>query len=141
MASRHLSIRIPEDTLARLDEESRRSGRTRSDLAKTLIDEGLRMEQHPGIVFRPGPVGRRPGLAGGPDVWEVARLLQEPLLSGDKSVARTAKLIDLTAHQVRTVVRYYADYRDEIDDWIEMVDEEARVAEDAWLREQALLKR
>lgn len=139
MASRHLSIRIPDDTFTRLDEESRRSGRTRSELAKTLIEEGLRMEKHPGIMFRAGGVGRRPGLAGGPDVWEVARLLQGLPLTGDALVARAAELMDLHQVQVQRVVRYYAEYRDEIDAWIEMVDEDARLAEDAWRREQALL--
>lgn len=32
--------------------------------------------EHPGIVFRPGPTGRRAGLAGGPDVWEVVRAVR-----------------------------------------------------------------
>jgi predicted transcriptional regulator len=141
MASRHLSIRIPNDTFTRLDEESRRSGRTRSDLAKTLIEEGLRMERHPGIIFRAGPVGRRPGLAGGPDVWEVARLLQETELTGDALIARTAELIDLTSTQIRAVVSYYAAHQEEIDDWIELVDEHARLAEEAWRREEELLGR
>lgn len=27
------------------------------------------MDEHPGIVFRSGPAGRRAGLAGGPDIW------------------------------------------------------------------------
>ncbi len=34
------------------------------------------MEEHPGIAFRDGPVGRRAALAGGPDVWEVIETLQ-----------------------------------------------------------------
>ena len=67
MASRHLSVRLPEDALDHLDAESRRSGASRSELAKTLIEEGLRMREHPGVVFRPGPAGRRAALADGPD--------------------------------------------------------------------------
>ena len=42
-----------------------------SSIGERQIDEGLRMEAHPGIVFRNGPSGRRAGLAAGPDVWEV----------------------------------------------------------------------
>ncbi len=64
MSSKHLSVRLEQDTLERLDAESRRTGQSRSQLAKTLLDEGLRMETHPGIVFRSGPAGRRPALAG-----------------------------------------------------------------------------
>ena len=40
-----------------------------SSIGERQIDEGLRMEAHPGIVFRNGPSGRRAGLAAGPDVW------------------------------------------------------------------------
>ena len=139
MASRHLSIRIGEDVLKRLDAQSQRSGRSRSDLAKTFIEEGLRMEQHPGIIFRAGAVGRRPGLASGPDVWEVARLIRDLPLTGDELIEQAAELIDLTPSQVRIVARYYADYRNEIDEWIGMVDEDARLAEEASRREQELL--
>lgn len=32
--------------------------------------------EHPGIVFRPGPMGRRAGLIGGPDVWEAVRAVK-----------------------------------------------------------------
>lgn len=62
--SHHLSLRVSEDVVARLDSESRRIGRSRSWLAKRLLDEGLRMESHPRIVFRSGPVGRRASLDG-----------------------------------------------------------------------------
>ena len=141
MASRHLSIRIAEDVFKRLDAESQRSGRSRSDLAKTLIEEGLRMAQHPGIVFRSGPVGRRPGLANGPDVWEVARLLSDLPQTGDELVERTGELLNLTPRQVQTVVRYYSEYRDEIDACIEREDTESGLAEEAWRREQELLKK
>jgi hypothetical protein len=42
-------------------------------VAERLIEEGLRTEEFPGIAFRSGPTGRRVGLVGGPDVWEIAR--------------------------------------------------------------------
>jgi hypothetical protein len=42
---------------------------------------------------------------------------------------------------VVTAWRYYAAYRDEIDAWIQRVDDEAERAEAAWRREQALLTR
>lgn len=68
MPTRYLSLRIGEETFHWLEAESRRTGKTRSALARMLLEEGRRREAHPGIVFRPGPGGRRPGLAGGPDV-------------------------------------------------------------------------
>lgn len=113
---------MPARLRERLDRASRRGlGETRSQLALRLIDEGLRMEAHPGILFRPGPSGRRPGLVGGPDVWEVARVLRE--LSADEGgLARAVELTDLALHQVRAAARYYTEYSDEIDAWIAEVD-------------------
>src|SRR5438552_2044586 len=57
MTSRHLSVRVEAATFERLNVESRRVGQTRSQLAKTLLEEGLRMAAHPNIVFRSGPAG------------------------------------------------------------------------------------
>jgi hypothetical protein len=136
-----MSIRVAPELVTRLDRTSRDEGMTRSALAKTLMDEGLRMVEHPGIVFRPGPAGRRPALAGGPDVWEVMRLFLQLEEEGENAIARTAELASLAPDQVRVALRYYAAYRDEIDDWIRIVDEEAERVEAAWEREQALLRR
>lgn len=47
-----------------------------SSAANRLADEALRMNGHPGTVFRPGPAGRRAGLAGGPDAWEAVRAVK-----------------------------------------------------------------
>jgi hypothetical protein len=140
MATGHLSIRLDLGTIERLDAESKRSGRTRSELARTLIEEGLRMERHPGIVFRSGPSGRRPGLAGGPDVWEVIRVFRE-VSSGEQRVEDTASLTGLSPSQVMAAARYYAEFADEINAWISRIDEEAASAESLWRREQTLLQR
>lgn len=141
MVTRPMSIRVAPDLLARLDRTSREEGMTRSELAKTLMEEGLRMAEHPGIVFRPGPAGRRPALAGGPDVWEVIRLFLQLDETAEATITRTAELASLAPDQVRVALRYYAAYRDEIDEWIRIVDEEAERVEAAWEREQALLRR
>lgn len=133
--SRHLSVRVEEDVVERLDVESRRVGRSRSWLAKRLLEEGLRMERHPGIVFRSGPAGRRAGLMGGPDVWQVARVA----VGDGASRAEVAELTGLPPEQVGVALRYYAEHRDEIDAWIRMVDQEAERAEADWRREQELL--
>jgi hypothetical protein len=107
-------------------------------MTSETAEEARRVREHPGIVFRSGPVGSRPGLARGPDVWEAARLLRDLTLTGDELIARTAELMDLTLSQVKTVALYYADYQDEIDEWIRRLDEEAERAEADWRREQGL---
>ena len=61
---------------------SRHPGLTASSVAARLVDEGLRMEEHPGVIFRNGPMGRRATLVGGPDVWEVIRALRSAREAG-----------------------------------------------------------
>ena len=95
------------------------------------------MERHPGIVFRSGPAGRRAGLMSGPDIWEVVRAA----VGEEKTREDVAEQTGLTPEQVGAALRYYADYRDEIDAWIRMVDEEAERAEASWRREQELVGR
>ena len=138
MSSRHLSVRLDTDTFEGLDAESRRTGESRSQLAKRLLEEGLRMAAHPGIVFRSGPAGRRPGLAGGPDVWEVICLVQG-LTSAEDRIEQVAELSGLAPVQVRAALGYYADYSAEIDAWLRRVDEEAARTEARWRRERYLL--
>ena len=95
------------------------------------------MERHPGIVFRSGPAGRRAGLMSGPDVWEVVRVAV-----GDENTRQDiAERTGLTPEQVGVALRYYAEYRDEIGDWIGRLDEEAERAEAAWRGERELLGR
>jgi hypothetical protein len=49
---------------------------------------------------------------------------------------QAAYLTGLTPAQVRTAWRYYAQYPDEIDEWIRSVDDEAQHAEGVWLRQR-----
>lgn len=133
------SIRMGEQTLARLDAGARRRGEAKARTAERLIDEGLRMEDHPGIVFRDGPAGRRAALAGGPDVWEVIDTLKGTGLTGERAIAATAEWGSLTVAQVRVAVRYYAAYRDEIDARIQFNREEAEREHAAWEQAQEAL--
>ena len=137
--SRHLSVRVGDELFEQLEAQSRRSGQSRSVLAKRLLEEGLRMEQHPGIVFRSGPGGRRAGLIGGPDVWEVVGAIHEEDARDANRLAGVAERTGLSLDQVRAALRYYADYTDEVRDWIRRIKEEAERVEARWRREQALL--
>ncbi len=97
------------------------------------------MEDHPGIVFRDGPTGRRAGLAAGPDVWEVVGALRSTGLDGDEAIAMTAEWAGLTVRQVRDAVGYYDEYPAEIDERIRLNDEDTDAAERGW-REQSLAR-
>lgn len=71
----------------------------------------------------------------------MARVFRGVQQSGEDALRETAELTGLTREQVWVVVRYYAESRDEIDRWIDRVDEEAERLEAAWRREQELLRR
>jgi predicted transcriptional regulator len=135
-----ISIRMPDETREQLEATAEARGETRSALTQRYIDEGLRMDRHPGIVFRSGPAGRRPGLAGGPDVWEVVRVFRNVEAHGDRAIAETATWLGLSATQVRIVVEYYADYPAEIDAWLAKVDAQAVETEELFLRRQEMLR-
>ncbi len=116
-----------------------------SSVTNLFVDEALRVEEHPGITFRPGPTGRRAGLAGGPDVWEnIATLLMvretQPGLADDALVVATAEAMGLSERKVRVAVRYYAAYPADIDERIAANREAAAAAEAAWQAEQELLR-
>jgi uncharacterized protein (DUF433 family) len=71
-------VRLEPSLLGALRERARRLGRPLSAVIRDLLDEALRIQRHPGIIFVEGPAGRRAHLAGtGLDVWEVIELLSE----------------------------------------------------------------
>ncbi len=139
------SVRFNGEVLRRLDGYVRsHPGTSISSVTNLFVDEALRAEEHPGITFRPGPTGRRAGLVGGPDVWEIIDTLlivreAEPGLADDALVAATAEATGLPERKVRTAVRYYAAYREDIDDRIAANREATREAAAAWRAEQDLL--
>jgi hypothetical protein len=135
-----LSIRFDEQLLARLRRRAQGSpGSTVSGLAQRLVDEGLRMGEHPGILFKDGPSGRRAALAFGPDVWEVVKVLREIDERGSAAVAAAADVLGLPESKVRAAMHYYSAYPDEMDAEVARADAESAAAEAAWQAEQRLL--
>jgi hypothetical protein len=122
-----VSTRYRDETLGKLDARAGHEGSSRSALIQRYVEEGLVMDEFPGLVFRSGPSGRRPGLAGGPDVWEVVAVHRS---FGDS--ARTAEWLDLPVEAVEIALRYYEAHRDEVDDWIRRNEEAAAAAERVW---------
>ena len=86
------------------------------------------------------PAGRRRGLAGGPDVWEVVRVVRNVETRGDRAIAETASWLGLSATQVRIAMEYYADYPAQIDVWLAKVDAQAAEAEELFRRRQEVLR-
>jgi hypothetical protein len=117
-----------------------------SSAANRFVDEALRMEDHPGVIFRDGPTGRRAVLIGGPDVREVIRAVKsaratEPNLDASSVVALVSTNTGVPTRLIDTAISYWATYSDEIDSWIEESDLFEENAMLAWERRQGLLAR
>ena len=70
----------------------------------------------------------------------MVRVLLGVSADGEAAITEASERSGLTQEQVRSALRYYADYPDEINDSIRRVDEEAEATEAAWRRGQELLR-
>ena len=126
----HRSFRFSEETLGRLEARAHEIRETRTGLAERYVEEGLRMDEHPGIGFADGPAGRRAIVLGtGLDAWEVVATIRQP----GGSVEAASRYLELPVSAVRAAVRYYAAFPAEVDDLLER---QASISE----REQAAAK-
>ena len=127
----HRSFRLRPDTSARLESRAAETGETYTALAERFIDEGLRRVDHPGIDFIDGPAGRRARVVGtGLGVWEVIEVFR----ANEGSPAATADYLAIPESLIRSALAYYADFPDEIDDWIERNRATAAREEANWRR-------
>ena len=97
------------------------------------------MIEHPAVVFRDGPSGRRAAIAFGPDVWEVVKILRETDERGPTAVVASGAILALPEAKLRIAMHYYASFPEEIDAEVAQVDEESEAAEAAWHAERRLL--
>jgi hypothetical protein len=124
--TRSFSARFSADVVDRLEAQSRRLGESRARLAERMIEEGLQLEQFPGIIFRTGPTGRRAGIAGGPDVWEIVRDVQRARVEGVRdALGAVARATGLDRSKVELAASYYAAYPATVDERIQMEEEAA----------------
>ncbi|MGH3046225.1 MAG: DUF433 domain-containing protein, partial [Gaiellaceae bacterium] len=109
---------------------------SRNALAERYIAEGVKMDEHPGIYFREGALGRRAAIIGTRlDVWQV----MDTVRSSGSSAEEAAEYLGIPVGKVRAAVRYYAAYRDEVDGFAERATAIAARAEAAWRAEQEIL--
>ena len=125
-----MSVRLEESLAQRVRLRARAAGETLSDRLRRYAEEGVRRDEHPLITFRDGPTGRRAGLVGGPDVWEVVMWVED--LSGERDPA--AVLVGesaLTRPQIDAALRYQATYPDEIEARIDLHRQDTAAASNA----------
>jgi hypothetical protein len=139
------SVRFDDEVAARLAQfVATHPGLSASSATNLLVGEALRSQDHPLVVFRDGPAGRRARLIGGPDVWEVVGAVRsaraaEPELTPDEVIGLVAETSGVAEHLVRAAVDYWADYPEDVDAWVDRAERESAAAEERWRREQRLL--
>lgn len=138
---RPTSLRLPDPVKDRLDRRAASGHEKPSSLAVRLIDEGLRMHDHPGVAFHDsGAHGRVACLAGGPDVAEVIDVLTGLEAQGEDRIDETASWFRIHPSRVRVATGYYAAFREEIDHQIDLRRREAAELRGRYEAEQALLE-
>lgn len=123
------SIRLSDDLRHRLATVVADESTTVTELIERLVREGLDSRDHPGIVFKPGPAGRRAALAGGPDVWEILSALRHTAGTETARIAAIADEFGIHRRQVAIAVDYAAAHRDEIEDQVSANDRALNEAE------------
>ena len=116
MASTPYSARLESSLLIRLRRLSARDRIPVSQLVERYLEEAVRAEEFPGIVFRSGPAGRRAGVVAGPDVWEIVRDVEAAAQAGVTDPLRhVLDTTDLGEEQVRLALAYRAAFPEEVD--------------------------
>lgn len=124
----NVSVRLDDGLAGRLRLQSRAAGETMSERLRRYAEEGVRHDDHPLIVFRDGPAGRRAGLIGGPDVWEIAMWLDDYGETGDSAADLIADGA-VTRAQMDAARAYRAAFPDEIQARIDLHRERTRSAD------------
>lgn len=133
------SVRLDDALRERLATAANAEGTTVTELIERFVREGLAVAAHPGIVFKPGPSGRRAALAGGPDVWEIAAALRHVTGREAERVAALAEQFGLHERQIVIALNYAAAHRDEIEERIGVNDRAQAEAERIAAERQQLL--
>ncbi len=123
----NVSVRLDERLVERLRLRSRAAGESLSDRLRRYAEEGARRDEHPMITFRDGPTGRRAGLVGGPDVWEVA-MWSEDLDNGTDAAAELAADGIVARPLVDAALAYRSAYPEEIQARVDLHRSETRAA-------------
>jgi hypothetical protein len=130
MGKRAVSVQIPDDVRAAIEEAGAQTGRDFSSVASEMLSEAVRMRRFPGIVFVDSPLGRTARLAGTDvDLFRIAATFNR--VGGDWD-RLSKKYQHLTEEQLRMAMAYAEANRAEVDE--QMDADDRRAIESVWTR-------
>jgi hypothetical protein len=104
------SVRFSLPTDHVVEDEARRTRRSKSAIVEALTEEAVRTRRFAGIGFRGEDAARRPWVIGsGLDVWEIIQMLED-----FGSIKSLVEQTQLSERQVHLAVAYRDSYPDEI---------------------------
>jgi uncharacterized protein (DUF433 family) len=105
------SMRLSTQMERLVDQEAKRTGRSKGAIVEGLADEALRMRLFPGIAFRGVDWERRAWVTGTAlDVWQIVDAHQDI-----DSIERMAEGGSANEQQIRLALDYYEMFPEEID--------------------------
>jgi hypothetical protein len=113
--ARDVTLRLPEETAARLEAAARREGRSVSETATLSIEEWLRLDEFPEIEFRTFNGERHACVLGFMQIWQLVMVAR----GWDLDVETTAKYFPIPPRRIQGAFDYYRAYPEEIDRVIE----------------------
>ena len=108
--SRVVTLRLPDETAARLQAAARRVGRSVSEVGARSIEEWLRQNEFADVEFRGFAGERHACLKGALPVWQVVMVAEDYGLDAE----RTAAHFGWPVHRIRAAFNYYEAYPEEI---------------------------
>src|SRR5262249_24676183 len=114
MASRPVSLRIPDEVRAEIEQTAKRTKRGFSSIANEMLEEAVKMRRVPGIVFADESGQRAARVAGtGLEVWEIIRTYRD----ADESWETLREAYHwLSDYQLRAALAYAQAYPQEINE-------------------------
>src|SRR4051794_30288716 len=107
-----VSLRLPKSTAEKVQRIAAIEQRSIAETVRILTEEAIKLREFPDILFTSGPTGRRATLRNSLDVWEIV----EPyLLAGKDWDVLRQSYPHLGEGTLRTAIRYYESYPDEIE--------------------------
>jgi hypothetical protein len=111
MATKPISLRVPEEVKDVLEQIARRFGTTPATLGADFVTQGVRTTQHPSIEFRQTPMGRMAYIRGiRLPVWMAVETVEDC----DGDVDKAAKLLHLPVLLFKAALAYAKAFPDEI---------------------------
>lgn len=116
------SVRFSLPTDHVVEDEARRTRRSKSAIVEALTEEAVRTRRFAGIGFRGEDAGRRPWVIGsGLDVWEIVQMFEDY-----GSIESLVEQTQLNERQLHLAIAYRDSYPNEI---AEAIAENRRTAE------------